>query len=152
MLAILVAEDIVIALVLGFASGGGGATAHTLAIVAKAIGFIAAALADLEVAQPARSTASSTGCRARSSCWPSSPSSSASAALAPGARPLGGDRRADGGRRPLGAPAIREEIEERFFSFRDVFAALFFFVFGLSIDVGKARQRGLDPRSPSPWC
>jgi CPA2 family monovalent cation:H+ antiporter-2 len=30
---------------------------------------------------------------------------------------------------------IRGEIEERFFSFRDVFAALFFFVFGLSIDV-----------------
>jgi CPA2 family monovalent cation:H+ antiporter-2 len=44
-LAILVAEDIVIAVVLGFASGGGGGTAHTLAIVAKAIGFIAAALA-----------------------------------------------------------------------------------------------------------
>ena len=31
---------------------------------------------------------------------------------------------------------MREEIEERFFSFRDVFAALFFFVFGLTIDVG----------------
>jgi CPA2 family monovalent cation:H+ antiporter-2 len=30
---------------------------------------------------------------------------------------------------------VREQIEERFFSFRDVFAALFFFVFGLSIDV-----------------
>jgi CPA2 family monovalent cation:H+ antiporter-2 len=30
---------------------------------------------------------------------------------------------------------MRAEIEERFFSFRDVFAALFFFVFGLSIDV-----------------
>ena len=31
---------------------------------------------------------------------------------------------------------MREEIEERFFGFRDLFAALFFFVFGLSIDVG----------------
>jgi CPA2 family monovalent cation:H+ antiporter-2 len=31
---------------------------------------------------------------------------------------------------------VRAEIEERFFSFRDVFGALFFFVFGLSIDVG----------------
>lgn len=30
----------------------------------------------------------------------------------------------------------RREIEERFFSFRDVFAALFFFVFGLTIDLG----------------
>ena len=37
----------------------------------------------------------------------------------------------------LSGTSIREEIEERFFSFRDVFAALFFFVFGLSIDVGK---------------
>ena len=36
----------------------------------------------------------------------------------------------------LAETSIREEIEERFLSFRDVFAALFFFVFGLSIDVG----------------
>ncbi len=44
-LAILVVEDIVIALVLGFASGGGGELVNTLGIVAEAIGFIAAALA-----------------------------------------------------------------------------------------------------------
>src|SRR6188508_3668506 len=44
-LAILVFEDIIVAIVLGFAAGGGGEAAHTLAIVAKAIGFIAAALA-----------------------------------------------------------------------------------------------------------
>src|SRR5919197_3442404 len=44
-LAILVAEDLVIALVLGFASGGGGAVGATLGIVAKAIAFIAGALA-----------------------------------------------------------------------------------------------------------
>jgi CPA2 family monovalent cation:H+ antiporter-2 len=36
----------------------------------------------------------------------------------------------------LSETSLREEIEERFFSFRDVFAALFFFVFGLTIDVG----------------
>ena len=35
----------------------------------------------------------------------------------------------------LAETQIREEIEERFLSFRDIFAALFFFVFGLSIDV-----------------
>jgi CPA2 family monovalent cation:H+ antiporter-2 len=35
----------------------------------------------------------------------------------------------------LSETSVREELEERFFSFRDVFAALFFFVFGLSIDV-----------------
>jgi len=35
----------------------------------------------------------------------------------------------------LSETSVREQIEERFFSFRDIFAALFFFVFGLSIDV-----------------
>jgi CPA2 family monovalent cation:H+ antiporter-2 len=37
----------------------------------------------------------------------------------------------------LSETSVRAEVEERFFSFRDVFAALFFFVFGLSIDVDK---------------
>ena len=36
----------------------------------------------------------------------------------------------------LAGTGARAEIEERFFSFRDLFGALFFFVFGLSIDVG----------------
>ena len=36
----------------------------------------------------------------------------------------------------LSETSVREQIEERFFSFRDIFAALFFFVFGLSIDLG----------------
>jgi monovalent cation:H+ antiporter-2, CPA2 family len=35
----------------------------------------------------------------------------------------------------LSDTSARHEIEERFLSFRDVFGALFFFVFGLSIDV-----------------
>src|SRR5690606_21620225 len=43
-LAILVAEDLVIALVLGFAGGGGGELASTLSLVGKAIAFIALAL------------------------------------------------------------------------------------------------------------
>ena len=38
---------------------------------------------------------------------------------------------------------MREQIEERFFSFRDIFAALFFFVFGLSIDVGAIADVGV---------
>src|SRR5919199_4943900 len=44
-LAILVAEDLAIGVVLGFASGGGGAAGETLALVGKAIAFIAVALA-----------------------------------------------------------------------------------------------------------
>ena len=35
----------------------------------------------------------------------------------------------------LSETSVRDQIEERFFSFRDIFAALFFFVFGLSIDI-----------------
>ena len=42
----------------------------------------------------------------------------------------------------LADTSVREEIEERFLSFRDVFAALFFFVFGLSIDVAAVRDIG----------
>src|SRR5205809_999977 len=44
-LAVLVAEDLVIGLVLGFAAGGGGAGGETLGLVAKAIAFVAVALA-----------------------------------------------------------------------------------------------------------
>ena len=35
----------------------------------------------------------------------------------------------------LSDTSARHELEERFLSFRDIFGALFFFVFGLSIDV-----------------
>jgi len=134
-LAILVAEDIVVAILLGFAAGGGGEAAHTLAIVAKALGFIATALAV--------------------SKWLSRPIDRfldwlpreifllavfgflvGSAALA---QELGLSE-AVGALMAgvvLSGTSIREEIEERFFSFRDVFAALFFFVFGLSIDLSK---------------
>jgi CPA2 family monovalent cation:H+ antiporter-2 len=36
----------------------------------------------------------------------------------------------------LSETSVRAEVEERFLGFRDLFAALFFFVFGLTIDVG----------------
>ena len=132
-LAILIAEDIAIALVLGFAAGGGGAAAATLAIVAKAIGFIAISLAI--------------------SKWLSSPIDRildwlpreffllavfgfligmAAVADALGLSEAIGALMAG---IVLSETSMREEIEERFFSFRDVFAALFFFVFGLSIDI-----------------
>jgi CPA2 family monovalent cation:H+ antiporter-2 len=132
-LAILVAEDLVIALVLGFADGGGG-TADTLEILAKAIGFVAASLAV--------------------SKWLSRPIDRLLdrlpreifllavfgflVGMAAVAEELGLSE-AIGALMAgvvLSETSVREEIEERFFSFRDVFAALFFFVFGLTIDVG----------------
>ena len=42
----------------------------------------------------------------------------------------------------LAGTEAREEIEERFFSFRDLFGALFFFVFGLAIDLGQLGRVG----------
>jgi CPA2 family monovalent cation:H+ antiporter-2 len=133
-LAILVFEDLVIAFALGFTAAGGGEVSDTLLLVAKALGFITAALAASRwLARPidrlldrlpreffllftfaflvgAAAIADELGL------------SEAIGALMAGV--------------VLAETSIREEIEERFFSFRDLFAALFFFVFGLSIDVG----------------
>src|SRR5262245_33154984 len=125
-LAILVAEDVVIALVLGFAAGG------SALVLAKAIGFVAVSLA--------------------ASRWLSRPIDVLDrlpreffllavfaflVGMAAVAQELGLSE-AIGALMAgivLAETSVREEIEERFFSFRDVFAALFFFVFGLSIDV-----------------
>jgi monovalent cation:H+ antiporter-2, CPA2 family len=132
-LAILVFEDIAVALMLGFAAAGGGEVSETLVLVAKALGFITAGLA--------------------ASRWLSKPLDRLLDRL-----PLelfllavfgflvGTAAIADelGLSEAIGAlmagivlseTSVREQIEERFFSFRDIFAALFFFVFGLSIDV-----------------
>ena len=132
-LAILVAEDLVIALVLGFAAGGGATPNDTLVTLAKAIGFVGFSLAvskwlsgtiDRFLDRLPReffllavfgflvgmaAVAEELGL------------SEAIGALMAGV--------------VLSETSVREEIEERFFSFRDVFAALFFFAFGLAIDV-----------------
>jgi monovalent cation:H+ antiporter-2, CPA2 family len=132
-LAILVAEDLVIAFVLGFADGGGG-TADTLEILGKAIGFVAASLA---VSKWLSGTIDRLLDRlpreifllavfgflvGMAAIAEELGLSEAIGALMAGV--------------VLSETSVREEIEERFFSFRDVFGALFFFVFGLSIDVG----------------
>jgi CPA2 family monovalent cation:H+ antiporter-2 len=134
-LAILVAEDLVIGLVLGFASGAGGAAAATLVLVVKAIAFVAAALAISKWLS---------GMIDRLLDWlPREFFLLAVFALLMGAAALAkelGLSEAVGALMAgvvLSGTTVREEIEERFFSFRDVFAALFFFVFGLSIDVAK---------------
>jgi monovalent cation:H+ antiporter-2, CPA2 family len=132
-LAILVAEDLVLAFVLGFASGGGGELADTLTVVAKAVGFIAAALAVSKWLTAAID---------RLLDWlPREFFLLAVVALVVGMSAVAqelGLSEAIGALMAgvvLSETSIRAEIEERFFSFRDVFAALFFFVFGLSIDV-----------------
>jgi CPA2 family monovalent cation:H+ antiporter-2 len=134
-LAVLVAEDLVIGLVLGFASGGGGAGDETLALVAKAIAFVAVALAVSKWLS---------GVIDRILDWlPREFFLLAVFAFLFGAAALAkevGLSEAIGALMAgvvLAGTSVRAEIEERFFSFRDVFAALFFFVFGLSIDVAK---------------
>ncbi|HMB19279.1 MAG TPA: cation:proton antiporter [Gaiellaceae bacterium] len=133
-LAILVAEDLVLAVVLGFASGGGGELSETLLIVAKAVGFIALALAASHWLSSAID---------RFLDWlPREFFLLAVVAFVVGMSAIAQEldlSEAIGALMAgvvLSETSVREEIEERFFSWRDVFAALFFFVFGLSIDVG----------------
>ena len=139
-LAILIFEDIVIAFMLGFAAAGGGGPSETLVLVAKALGFITVGLA--------------------ASRWLSRPIDRLLDRL-----PLeffllavfgflvGSAAIADelGLSEAIGAlmagivlseTTVRDQIEDRFFSFRDVFAALFFFTFGLSIDIGAIPEVG----------
>jgi CPA2 family monovalent cation:H+ antiporter-2 len=133
-LAILVFEDVVVAFMLGFSAAGGGEASETLILVAKALGFVTVGLAASRWLSPmfdrlldrlsleffllavfgfvvgAAAVAEELGL------------SAAIGALMAGI--------------VLSETSVRDQIEERFFSFRDIFAALFFFVFGLSIDVG----------------
>ena len=140
-LAILVFEDIVVAFMLGFAAAGGGEVSETLVLVAKALGFITVGLA--------------------ASRWLSRPIDrlldwlpleffllatfgflvgSAAVAEQLGLSEAIGALMAGV---VLSETSVRDQIEERFFSFRDIFAALFFFVFGLSIDVSAIDDVGL---------
>ena len=139
-LAILVVEDIVVAFVLGFAAGGGGGTSETLVLLAKALSFIVVSLAAAR--------------------WLSRPLDLAldrlpreffllfSFALLVGMAALAkelGLSEAIGALMAgivLAETSVRDELEERFFSFRDLFGALFFFVFGLSIDVSALGRVG----------
>jgi monovalent cation:H+ antiporter-2, CPA2 family len=139
-LAILVFEDLVLAFALGFVGGAGGGAAHTALVVAKAVCFIGLSLAasrwlsrpvDVVLDRLPREffllavMAFVIGMAAVSS---ELGLSEAIGALMAGI--------------VLAETSAREEIEERFFSFRDLFAALFFFVFGLSIDVGALGSTG----------
>ena len=139
-LAILVFEDLVVAFMLGFAAAGGGGPSETLVLVAKALAFITAGLAASRwLAKPIdrlldrlpleffllavfgfliglAAIADELGL------------SEAIGALMAGI--------------VLSETTVRDQIEERFFSFRDIFAALFFFTFGLSVDLSALSDVG----------
>jgi len=132
-LGILLFEDLVIALVLGFAATGGGTAAGTIGVTAKAVAFVALSLAasrwlarplDLLFGRLQREFfllfvfALVVGMSAAADALGLS---EAIGALMAGVI--------------LSDTAVREEIEERFFSMRDLFGALFFFVFALTIDL-----------------
>jgi CPA2 family monovalent cation:H+ antiporter-2 len=139
-LAILVFEDIAIAGVLGVSSTSGTDLSPTLWAVAKALAFITVALA-----------VSRFGARYLDRILDRLPGEFF--LLFTFAFVVGGSALANGlglseaiGALMAGVvladTSVRAEIEERFLAFRDVFAALFFFVFGLSIDVGAVRDIG----------
>jgi CPA2 family monovalent cation:H+ antiporter-2 len=133
-LAILVFEDIAIAGVLGLSSTSGTDVSPTLWAVAKALAFITVALVVSRFGAPLidRTLDRLPG---ESFLLFTFAFVFGVAALADGL----GLSAAIGALMAgvvLADTSVREEIEERFLSFRDVFAALFFFVFGLSIDVG----------------
>jgi CPA2 family monovalent cation:H+ antiporter-2 len=139
-LAILIVEDIVIAFVLAFAGGGGGELMDSLELAAKAIGFIAGSLAASRwLARPIDRLLDA---------MPREFFLLFTFALLIGMSALAHEL---GLSEAIGAlmagiilsdTAARAEIEEGFLSFRDIFAALFFFVFGLSIDVGALDDLG----------
>jgi CPA2 family monovalent cation:H+ antiporter-2 len=139
-LAILLFEDVVIAAVLGFVATGGGDLATTATVSAKALLFVAASIA------ASKWLGSHIGrllgrleleffllavfgfVAGMSALAIQLDMSEAIGALMAGVI--------------LSESGVREEIEQRFFAFRDVFAALFFFAFALTIDLGALGEVG----------
>ena len=139
-LAILVFEDIVIAAALGVAAAGGAGVSPTLLAVAKALAFITVSIA-----------ASRVLARPLDRVLDALPREffllftfAFLIAMAAAARSLGLSE-AIGALMAgivLAGTSIRADVEERLLGFRDLFAALFFFVFGLSIDVSALERIG----------
>ena len=139
-LAILLFEDVVIAAVLGFVATGGGDLATTATVSAKAILFVAVSLVAskwlgahigrlLQRLELEFFLLAVFGFVAGMSALAIQlDMSEAIGALMAGVI--------------LSESGVREEIEQRFFAFRDVFAALFFFAFALTIDLGALGEVG----------
>jgi CPA2 family monovalent cation:H+ antiporter-2 len=139
-LAILLFEDIAIAAVLGFVATGGGGVGETATVSATAFLFVGASLA------ASRWLGAAIGrllsrleleffllavfgfVVGMSALAKQLDLSDAVGALMAGI--------------VLSDSGVREEIEQRFFALRDVFGALFFFAFALTIDVAKIGEVG----------
>ena len=139
-LAILLFEDVVIAAVLGFVASGGGELSTTAGVTTKALLFVGASLAAsrllgahigrvLERLELEFFLLAVFGFVAGMSAVAIELDiSEAIGALMAGV--------------VLSESGVREEIEQRFFAMRDVFAALFFFAFALTIDLGALGEVG----------
>lgn len=139
-LAILLFEDIAIAAMLGFVATGGGSVTTTLGVTAKALAFVGLSLIAsrwlgaaigrllerLELEFFVLAIFGFVIGMSAIASWLEM--SEAIGALMAGVI--------------LSESGVREEIEQRFFAVRDVFAALFFFVFALTIDLGRIGDVG----------
>ena len=132
-LAILVFEDLVIAFMLGYAAVGGGGPSDSLVLVAKALLFITAGVAASRwLARPLDRLLGRLPLEFFLLAVFGFLVGSAAVAHELGLSEAIGALMAG---IVLSETTVRPQIEDRFFSFRDIFAALFFFVFGLSIDI-----------------
>ena len=139
-LAILLFEDIAIAAVLGFVATGGGTVGTTSWVAIKALLFVAASLAASRwLGGPIGRLLGRLELEffllavfgfviGMSAVAKELEMSEAIGALMAGVI--------------LSDSGVRTEIEQRFFSVRDVFAALFFFTFALTIDLGRIPDVG----------
>jgi CPA2 family monovalent cation:H+ antiporter-2 len=139
-LAILLFEDIAIAAVLGFVATGGGGVGDTATVSGTALLFVGASLAASRWLGPAIGRLLSRleleffllavfgFVVGMSALAKQLDLSDAVGALMAGI--------------VLSDSGVREEIEQRFFALRDVFGALFFFAFALTIDVAKIGEVG----------
>lgn len=139
-LAILVFEDIVIAAVLGLAATGGASAAGSAGTAGVAVAFVAASLAASRwLAKPIDRLLGRLDAEffllavfglvvGMAALAKALDISEAIGALMAGVI--------------LSETSVRREIEERFLAVRDVFGALFFFVFGLTIDLGAVGDVG----------
>lgn len=139
-LAILLFEDVAIAAVLGFVATGGGDVAETAGITATALAFVGGSLvASRWLGRPLGQLLGRLELEVfllvvfgflvgMSALAQELGMSEAIGALMAGVI--------------LSDSGVREQVEQRFFAFRDVFAALFFFSFALTIDVGKIGEVG----------